>query len=271
MNQVVRITFQDYTVTIIYRTRGVEVEIIYNLSAFIIALGTPALLITLIVLLLKPHILNTRIKKTLSRTAILGIGAAVITTTFIGLGSVMAATEPESVKQARITRQLAGEKAEKEAEAAKAKLLAEQEKARAAEVSKPKIKTVTKTEVVGYDSLRQDDNSIPQGEEKVSIEGVNGERTITYEVTYVKEKEIDRKVIKNEITMPAVNKVTLVGTYIKPVTRSFSTAPAPQPQASSAYYANCSAARAAGAAPVYAGQPGYGSHLDRDNDGVGCE
>ena len=32
-----------------------------------------------------------------------------------------------------------------------------------------------------------------------------------------------------------------------------------------------SAARAAVAAPVYAGQPGYGSHLDRDNDGVACE
>lgn len=37
------------------------------------------------------------------------------------------------------------------------------------------------------------------------------------------------------------------------------------------YYANCAAARAAGAAPVHRGDPGYGSHLDRDNDGVGCE
>ncbi|MFK5632957.1 excalibur calcium-binding domain-containing protein [Ornithinimicrobium sp. LYQ103] len=27
----------------------------------------------------------------------------------------------------------------------------------------------------------------------------------------------------------------------------------------------------AGAAPVYIGQPGYGTHLDRDRDGVGCE
>lgn len=39
----------------------------------------------------------------------------------------------------------------------------------------------------------------------------------------------------------------------------------------SVYYPNCRAARAAGAAPVYAGQPGYGAHLDRDGDGVGCE
>lgn len=36
-------------------------------------------------------------------------------------------------------------------------------------------------------------------------------------------------------------------------------------------FANCSQARAAGAAPVRAGDPGYGRHLDRDGDGVGCE
>ncbi|GGT31868.1 hypothetical protein GCM10010271_39870 [Streptomyces kurssanovii] len=37
------------------------------------------------------------------------------------------------------------------------------------------------------------------------------------------------------------------------------------------YYENCTAARAAGAAPVHRGEPGYGSHLDRDNDGTGCD
>lgn len=36
-------------------------------------------------------------------------------------------------------------------------------------------------------------------------------------------------------------------------------------------FPNCTAARAAGAAPVRAGDPGYGPHLDRDNDGIGCE
>ncbi|SDE70541.1 Excalibur calcium-binding domain-containing protein [Blastococcus fimeti] len=52
-------------------------------------------------------------------------------------------------------------------------------------------------------------------------------------------------------------------------------APAPAPQvqapAPSAYYKNCDAARAAGAAPVRRGDAGYGSHLDRDDDGIGCE
>ncbi|GAB2843145.1 hypothetical protein GCM10027074_07090 [Streptomyces deserti] len=37
------------------------------------------------------------------------------------------------------------------------------------------------------------------------------------------------------------------------------------------YYANCSEVRAAGAAPIRRGEPGYASHLDRDNDGVACD
>lgn len=38
-----------------------------------------------------------------------------------------------------------------------------------------------------------------------------------------------------------------------------------------AYYANCAEAVAAGAAPIYAGSPGYRSGLDGDGDGVACE
>jgi len=36
-------------------------------------------------------------------------------------------------------------------------------------------------------------------------------------------------------------------------------------------YRNCREARAAGVAPLYRGQPGYGSHMDGDNDGIACE
>ncbi|MFF0426772.1 excalibur calcium-binding domain-containing protein [Streptomyces sp. NPDC004520] len=39
----------------------------------------------------------------------------------------------------------------------------------------------------------------------------------------------------------------------------------------SAYYKNCDAVRAAGRAPIYAGQPGYRSGLDRDGDGKACD
>jgi hypothetical protein len=55
-------------------------------------------------------------------------------------------------------------------------------------------------------------------------------------------------------------------------------AAAPQPAPATAppdgaaiYYANCTAVRAAGAAPIHRGDPGYASKLDRDGDGIGCE
>jgi hypothetical protein len=50
-------------------------------------------------------------------------------------------------------------------------------------------------------------------------------------------------------------------------------APAPVPARAPAAvsYANCTAVRAAGAAPIRIGQPGYSTRLDRDGDGVGCE
>lgn len=38
-----------------------------------------------------------------------------------------------------------------------------------------------------------------------------------------------------------------------------------------AYYKNCDAVRAAYKAPIYRGQPGYRSGLDRDNDGKACD
>jgi len=39
----------------------------------------------------------------------------------------------------------------------------------------------------------------------------------------------------------------------------------------SASYPNCAAAKAAGAAPLYAGEPGYSTKLDGDGDGIACE
>lgn len=72
-------------------------------------------------------------------------------------------------------------------------------------------------------------------------------------------------------------------------TMSYASPPAPQRQAgvfqsaqaerqrhsiksyNTAAFRNCAAARAAGAAPVYADEPGYGAHLDGDHDGIGCE
>lgn len=46
---------------------------------------------------------------------------------------------------------------------------------------------------------------------------------------------------------------------------------APASASTTVYYANCAEAVAAGAAPLYAGSPGYRSGLDGDDDGVACE
>jgi hypothetical protein len=50
-----------------------------------------------------------------------------------------------------------------------------------------------------------------------------------------------------------------------------STASPPPPAGGEPSYENCDAARAAGAAPINAGRPGYRAGLDRDGDGVACE
>lgn len=47
--------------------------------------------------------------------------------------------------------------------------------------------------------------------------------------------------------------------------------PPPVVDAPNVSYKNCSAVRAAGADPIYRGDPGYAPHLDSDGDGVGCE
>jgi endonuclease YncB( thermonuclease family) len=49
-------------------------------------------------------------------------------------------------------------------------------------------------------------------------------------------------------------------------TKAAAPAPAAEP-----FYANCSEVRAAGAAPIFPGDPGWREKFDRDKDGVGCE
>src|SRR6185312_11349344 len=48
-------------------------------------------------------------------------------------------------------------------------------------------------------------------------------------------------------------------------------APLVEVPAPEAFYQNCAAVRAAGAAPIRVGDPGFQPKFDRDGDGVGCE
>ncbi|MFY0515234.1 excalibur calcium-binding domain-containing protein [Streptomyces anulatus] len=100
-------------------------------------------------------------------------------------------------------------------------------------------------------------------------DGYAGEDKLTYEVL-VKGTEVPAAtaVVRITVTAPAPEPTppahpTPAGNASQPAPKA--TDPAP------AYYENCDAARAAGAAPVEEGDPGYAPHLDRDGDGVGCE
>ena len=67
---------------------------------------------------------------------------------------------------------------------------------------------------------------------------------------------------------PVTTTVTAPPTAEKPLGLVAQPTQAPQEEA---YYKNCDAARAAGAAPIRKGEPGYRSALDRDGDGVACD
>jgi len=56
----------------------------------------------------------------------------------------------------------------------------------------------------------------------------------------------------------------------RPVLRA-SARPRSQDATSGWSYRSCREARAAGAAPLYRGRPGYGAHMDGDGDGIACE
>lgn len=117
-------------------------------------------------------------------------------------------------------------------------------------------RTITEKETIPYQTVRKDDATLTKGQEKTTQAGTDGEKTITYDVVIGADgKEISRKKTKDEVTKTPVDMVIAVGTYV---------APAP-------YYVNCDAARDAGVAPIYEGQPGYRSKLDRDHDGIACE
>lgn len=246
-------------------------DTIYYVSNALLVLAFIGLPIATIYLSVKPHILNKSkyIVKPISRSKIFLIGILAFALSLFSFSSIMAATEPESVRQKREAEQAAVLKAQQDKEA-KEESEAEAKKKREEEAKKPVIKTETKTKSIGFESVEEQDANLPQGQTRIAVEGTEGERTITYEVTYVEAKETARKLIKSEITKAPTTKITKVGTYVAPPPQPAPATPAPQ-SSSNVYYKNCTAARAAGAAPVYAGEPGYASHLDRDNDGIGCE
>ena len=87
-------------------------------------------------------------------------------------------------------------------------------------VVKPEV--ITSTEVIPFETITQNDATLPKGQTKVVQDGANGERTTLTEVTTVDGKQTSR-ILENTITKQPVNKVIAVGTKEE-------AAPTPQPE-----------------------------------------
>lgn len=74
------------------------------------------------------------------------------------------------------------------------------------------IKEETNTEEIKFETETEESDKLEIGKTKVKTEGKNGEKEITYEVTYVEGEETARKVKNEKIIKDPVNKVILIGT-----------------------------------------------------------
>ena len=73
---------------------------------------------------------------------------------------------------------------------------------------KPIVKEITETKVIKFKTETKTNNKLAKGTQKTIQEGSNGEKEITYEVTYDAEgNEISRKKISEKTTKKAVNKI----------------------------------------------------------------
>lgn len=82
------------------------------------------------------------------------------------------------------------------------------------EVVTERTVTETKKEIIPFETKTVNDDTVEYGKTVVKTEGVNGEKTYTYDVTYEGEKEISRKLVKEEITKQPVTKIIANGTKI---------------------------------------------------------
>ena len=130
-------------------------------------------------------------------------------------------------------------------------------------------KTVTATQRIPYSTRRVNDPNLAKGTEKVRTAGVNGVRTVTYEVTYTDGTETARKVVRSVVTKQPVTRVVAVGTKtVKKCDPNYSGC---VPIAS-----DVDCAGGSGNGPAYVRGPvrviGTDIYdLDRDGDGIACD
>lgn len=94
----------------------------------------------------------------------------------------------------------------------------ESEKATVSVKTKPKVTTEEVTEevdVVEYDTVRNETDELPKGEEETVQEGKDGYTEVTYKITYEDGTEVDKEEINREVIDP-VDEIINVGTFEEP-------------------------------------------------------
>ncbi|MEU8182005.1 G5 domain-containing protein [Micromonospora sp. NPDC049044] len=134
-----------------------------------------------------------------------------------------------------------------------------------------KVTTETVQATVRYGERTVKDSSLAEGKRVVRTRGVNGVRTLTYEVTTTNGVRTSRKLVKSTVTKQPVTQVAAVGTR------------KPQSSTCDPNYSGCvpiasdvDCAGGSGNGPAYVSGPirVIGSDiydLDRDGDGTACD
>lgn len=77
------------------------------------------------------------------------------------------------------------------------------------------VSTAEVTETIDYKTENKDTSMLYEGESQVETQGEEGERKLTYEITWINGKYSGKKEISNEVVKEPVNKVVLNGTAQK--------------------------------------------------------
>ncbi|MCC8016428.1 MAG: G5 domain-containing protein [Clostridiales bacterium] len=78
-------------------------------------------------------------------------------------------------------------------------------------VFRVEVKTITQNEEIDYDTKTKTDSSLEIGTVETETAGVEGEKAVEYEVTYVNGEETSRKEISSKVIKNPVTEVKLVG------------------------------------------------------------
>ena len=94
-------------------------------------------------------------------------------------------------------------------------------------VKKVEVKTETEEKTIYFSEEKQYSSSMEKGTSKVTRNGTNGKKKVTYENTYVDGKLTDSKVVSEEVITKAVNKIVVYGTKAPATTAAPTTTKAP--------------------------------------------